>query len=129
MTDFVVYHNPDVMGYRAESVDRLAIVTDKSANGVDGHQIWVLTGEGRPRTYYLCGWFVADRVTPDPSLRFATMVTGSSGKMLPKRSWPILNDQEWFPSLRCSQDNFAFGLQPISDSDVIRGLKQLAAKV
>ncbi len=39
MTDFVVYRDPDVMGYRAESVDRLAIVTDKSANGVEGHQI------------------------------------------------------------------------------------------
>lgn len=128
MTHFVVYHNPNVMGYRAENTDRLAIVTDKPANGVEGHQIWVLTGEGHPRIYYLCGWFTADRVAPDPSLRFATMVTGSSGEMLPKRSWPILNDQEWFPSFRRSQGNFAFGLQPISDPAVIHGLEEFAAK-
>ena len=86
MTHFVVYHNPETMGYRAENIDSLSIVTDKSANGIEGHRIWVLTGEGRPRTYYLCGWFTADRVAPDPSLRFKTMVTGSFGKMLPKHS-------------------------------------------
>lgn len=129
MSEYVVYHNPDAMGYPADAVDRLAIVTDKSASGAEGARIWLLTGEGTPRTFYLCGWFTATKISPDPNGRFANMVEGEAGALLRKRRWPVLNHLPWFPAFKESQGNFAFGFQPISQSEVVRELERLVAKL
>jgi hypothetical protein len=129
VSDFVVYHNPDSMGYPAEQVDTLSIVTDKSANTALGSRIWLITGEGTPRTFYLCGWFTATSVGPDPNGDFNTVVEGTVGVMLRKKRWPILNHLPWFPPFKENQGNFAFGFQPINQRAVVQGLEALIAKL
>jgi hypothetical protein len=129
MSDFVVYHNPDSMGFPAEEVQTLAIVTDKSATEAVGSRIWLITGEGTPRTFFLCGWFTATSVSPNPAGDFKTLVEGTAGKILRKKRWPILNHLPWFPNFKENQGNFAFGFQPINQMDVVRGLEALVTKL
>jgi len=129
MSEFVVYHNPDSMGYPAEEVDTLSIVTDKSASAAIGSRIWLLTGEGMPRTFYLCGWFTATSIGPDPNGEFNTLVQGTAGAMLRKKRWPVLNHLPWFPQFKETQGNFAFGFQPINQADVVKGLEALVKKL
>lgn len=129
MSDFVVYHNPDSMGYPAEEVDTLSVVTDKAATAALGSRIWLLTGEGTPRTFYLCGWFTATAVTPEPSGAFNTLVKGTAGVMLRKKRWPVLNHLAWFAAFKENQGNFAFGFQPINQPEVVKGLEALVLKL
>jgi hypothetical protein len=124
VSDFLVYHNPDTMKYSAREITGLSIVTNKPATGVKGARVWLITGEGKPRTYYLCGHFFADEVGPSPQKGFRTRVAGSRGLLI--RKWPVLNDEPWFPDFRRGQGNFAFGLQPIADRVVIRELERIA---
>ena len=126
MAEFVVYHNPDRMGYTADAVDGFNILTNKNVPSVLGSRVWLLTGEGAPRTYYLRGHFTATRRSRSDEAGFAWLVEGSrtSGFKLPRRRWVILNDEPWFRDFRRSQGNFALGLQSITDRRYIKGLEK-----
>jgi hypothetical protein len=59
--DFLVYHNPESIGYSAREVEVLEIVTDKQVSReVIGGRVWLLTGEGKP-THVLLARAVHDR--------------------------------------------------------------------
>lgn len=125
MTDFVAYHNPDTMGYEADEVDGFNFLTNKNVPSVVGSRVWMLTGKGRPRTYYLVGHFTPTTRSRYGLAGFAWRIDGppNSGIQLPKRSWLALNDEEWFSEFRVSQGNFGLGLQPIRDKRFVRGLE------
>ncbi|HWE62422.1 MAG TPA: hypothetical protein VHB98_11980, partial [Chloroflexota bacterium] len=58
---FVQYHNPDKMGHAHELSDDLCILTNKPYSlltTLPGNLVWLIGGEGRPRTYSLCYVFV-----------------------------------------------------------------------
>lgn len=124
MKDFIVYHNPDSMGSSAGELTELSVVTNKPVSNIKGDRIWLLTGEGHPRRFYLCAWFIADHVDRGDDSEFGTLIRGSEGKLF--RPMRELTSEEWFPDLKRSQGNFAFGLQTISDSRFVRALEQVA---
>jgi hypothetical protein len=123
VTDFVVYHKPEVMGYQVIDVDKLAIYTNKTAANVVGHRVWLMTGEGKPRAYMLRAVFVADEVGISDKPAFKTRVSGKAGHLF--HPMPQLDKQPWFVSFKKSQGNFAFGLAPITEPDAVDGLQRL----
>lgn len=124
-SDYVVYHNADQRG-SAMDVTVKAIVTSKSIKNVLGSRIWLITGEDRPKKYFLRGWFRADKVKPTNYDGFAHRVSGKEGPWF-KKLMPI-GSEEWFPDLRHSQGNFGLGMQPITDQRFVRGLERIAKK-
>ena len=125
MVDYIVYHNPDSMGYPASQVTKLEIVTDKQVKSAIGSRVWLLTGEGRPRRFYIRGYFVVDVIDSGDEDGFRTRLSGADGRLFE----PMLDltDESWFPELMRRQGNFAFGLQRIGDEKIVRCLEDFTA--
>ena len=121
MTDFVVYHKPEVMGYDAINVDNLAIYTNKSSTSAVGGRVWLLTGEGSPRIYRLRSTFLVSEIVPSDKAGFKTKIIGKDGRLLDPM--PALNSEPWFKEFVQKQGNFAFGFQPINDTAAQAGLR------
>jgi hypothetical protein len=121
MNEFVVYHNPDSMGYTGKDVEDLGIYTSKTCKDVLGANIWIIAGEGRPRRYYLRAMFVASEIAASDNPNFKHVVRGKAGHFL--YPMPRIDEQPWFPSFRKSQGNFAFGFSPTKVSVSIAGLR------
>ena len=125
MAEFICYHNPDSMGYPASEVRKYEIVTDKPVKNAMGSRVWLLTGEGHPRSFKLRGYFYVTDIEDAKEDGFETRLKGAEGRLFdPMLS---LNDEEWFPALKKSQGNFAFGLQPLGEARFVRGLEELVA--
>ncbi len=126
MRHFVQYHNPDVMGrpYKS-SHDNFGIVTDKFFTSLVGSTVWLLTGKGRPRLYYLCSTFTVDKVERDNAGRFRNRVSGCVGRDLDP--FVEIGETPWFPELLKATGNFGLGLQPITNKAIIRGLQDAAS--
>ncbi|MDB4889969.1 MAG: hypothetical protein JWL61_1824 [Gemmatimonadetes bacterium] len=124
MKDFVVYHNAKRMGYPASQVNALSIVTNKSAAGAMGARVWLVTGEGKPMRFYLCGIFKVDLITLSDHPKLKIQVSGSAGALFD----PLLpiDREEWFPEFKHTQGNFAFGFQAITDQRIVRGLEEVS---
>lgn len=125
MKHFVQYHNPDVMGPFRPSQKTFGIVTDKRAGLQEGDTVWLITGEGRPRQYFLCETFVAEKIASEAIHKFRYRVSSTDGKPL----YPLKVDKssDWFQELLRITGNFRYGLQPISSKAVIEGLTRVAA--
>jgi hypothetical protein len=81
MKDYIVYHNPDVMKRPVMSVDPWAIVTNKPVRDeIIGSRVWLITGEGKPRTYFLRSWFFVDEVASGRQHGFRTQLRGKNCK-------------------------------------------------
>lgn len=120
MQHFVVYHNPDVMGYPALDVERLAIYTNKRRSDATGCRIWLITGEGKPRQYKLRSTFIVEAISPSDKPQFGARIIGKEGHLF--HPMPVLNGEPWFAPFLKKQGNFAFGFQPINDGEVEAGL-------
>lgn len=124
MRHFVQYHNADSMGpyQRDPGGRRCGIVTNKSVKQLLGDFVWLITGDGTPKSYFLCEAFVVDDIDekPGPLGNEAKAVHGRAFK----RRIPI-DKKPWFKLLRRRTGNFGFGLQRIKDQEVIRGLMEL----
>jgi hypothetical protein len=114
---FVQYHNPELIGtdvaYVAEHED-FAVGTNKTPpRGVLGATVWLIGGEGRPRRYFLCYRFVADRVVDAPDDQFRYTVSGSEGqRFVPPLD---LSREPWFGGFLRYNANFSLGLRRIPD--------------
>jgi hypothetical protein len=125
MKEYLVYHNPDVMGFELTNAREFSIVTNKKVgNDVRGSRIWLITGKGRPREFFLCNCFVVYRIGPGTRYGFKTRLSGKEGKSF---GFMPLNQENWLHDLKRSQGNFAFGFQRITQSRFINGLKRIAA--
>jgi hypothetical protein len=122
LRDYVVYHNPDRMGYSASEVNVLGIVTNKSATGAKGARVWLIT-RGKPKQFWLRGIFTVDSVERSSHPRYKTQVSGTAGALFD----PMLrlDEEEWFDKFKYEQGNFAFGFQPINDPAAVRGLQSV----
>ena len=125
MKDFVIYHNPDVFPKGIMDVDPFAVFTDKTVSDVRGDRVWLLTGEGNPRTYFIRSYFFVDEIGSGAELGFKTKLTGSAGKAFD----PMieLSDDDWFVDFKRALGNFAFGLQSVTDARFIEGLENAVA--
>jgi hypothetical protein len=121
--DYVVYHNPDVMGYSATGAKPLSIVTNKPVKSAIGKRVWLITGEGNPRKYYLRSWFIVDEISSGEKQGFETRLTGTEGEVFD----PLvpIEEGEWWDNFRTSQGNFAFGFSAIKDAETIQHLELL----
>lgn len=96
--DYLVYHNPDIMRVLSASAPQFAVVTNKKVGDVKGSRVWLLTGKGSPRTFFLHSYFIVDQVGSGAREGFKTKVLGTVGKVFS----PMieLNEQDWFLQLR-----------------------------
>lgn len=121
MTDYVVYHKAELMGYNALDVDKLAIYTKKPASGSVGSRVWLVTGEGSPRKYRLRATFLIGGIEPSDKPGFKNLVSGTDGQLLDPM--PLLNAEAWFPAFIEEQGRFAFGFNPIRNKDAEKGFR------
>ena len=114
----VQYHNPEKQGPFSPEEDDFSIFTKKSVDHLVGETIWLVSRRGDPVEYVLCMTFVVERVGRDPEL--GNVAWASRGRVF---SPPVRIDREpWFGRLRYLTGNFAFGLQPINEEEVVEGL-------
>ena len=105
------------------SQKNFAIVSDKFFESLVGGTVWLVTGKGRPRRYFLCSSFVVDKVERNNAGRFRNRATGSTG-----RDFDVeIGELSWFPELLKTTGNFGLGLLPISSKAIIRGLQKAAS--
>jgi len=123
MKDYIVYHNPDVMGVEVTNADGRSVVTNKKVGDVRGSRIWLLTGQGSPRSFSLRSYFIVEEIESGIGDGFETRLSGVTGEvfdpMLP------LNDEVWFDDFKQSQGNFGFGFQTVSEARFIQGFEAL----
>jgi hypothetical protein len=124
MRDYLAYHNPDVMGYSAVEVSKPSIPTNKSAKCSMGDRVWLITGEGKPRRYYLRLYFTVTSVDNATNQAFETEITGADERFLDPM--PCLDDYPWFGNLKTKMANFSLGFQPINHAEAVRGLEAVA---
>src|SRR5262245_29123025 len=124
MRHYVAYHNPEKMGYSAEEVTELCIVTNKAVENLIGDRIWLIQGEGKPRKYVLRGTFIVASVGADTEDGFRYVVRGREGALF--QPYIPIGTLPWFERFKMSQGNFAFGLQRISDPAVVEELKRVS---
>ena len=110
--DYVVYHIFERMGYPAIEVGNLVVYTKKRAEGAIGSRVWLITGTGRPRRYYLRATFIVSGIEPSDRQDFKTRLTGTDGQLLDPM--PLLNKEPWFPAFVQKQGMFAFGFSPVA---------------
>lgn len=127
MENYVQYHNAEVMGISCHEFDESAgfgIVTNKPVSKLVGNRIWLISGEGKPREYFLCYWFIVDEVgQADEDSGFKFYASGQVGVFL--RPPILLNQVFWFGDFLKSQQNFSMGLRKIEDK-YITELEKLA---
>jgi hypothetical protein len=109
----------------ASRVSELEVVTDKRVRDVVGDRIWLITGEGKPRTYYLVSVFTVEKVEDASSSGFQTRLRGSNGQLF--RPMINLSVEDWMPDLVRCLGNFAFGFQRISDDRFVNHLERVVA--
>ena len=123
MTDYIVYHKAEKMGYPALTVSRLAIYTKKQAAGAIGSQVWLIAGEGSPRKYFLRATFLIGGIEPSDKPDFKSRVTGTDGQLLDPM--PLLVGEPWFPGFVEEQGRFAFGFNAIRNAAAEKGLRSI----
>lgn len=125
MKDFVIYYNPDRVG-SIEKVNPLSAYTKKAVSrDVVGGRLWLLTGIGSPKKYFLKAWFVIEYIDVDPARSLKTCVGGFEGRSFDPLI-PIDKTEEWFKTFFESQGHFAFGFNPIKEPETVEALEQLA---
>jgi hypothetical protein len=121
--DAAVYHSPERMGCSAAANREPYFLTNKRVSpDAIGTRVWLLTGEGRPRRYYLRGTFTIARLESGADEDFRTRVWGTDARYLS----PMVDvtDADWFDAFRRSQGSFAFGYQAIADPRFVRALER-----
>jgi hypothetical protein len=125
MKNYIVYHNPKSMGYSAREINELSVVTNKNARSTEGNRVWILTGEGAPRKFYLVGTFIIRVVSASGHEKYSTRLSGTYGQLFK----PIIDigGEEWFQDLKRNMGNFAFGFQSIKKERFVRSLERACA--
>ncbi len=129
MRHFVQYHNTELMGYACDEGDDnlFAIVTNKSTSDLEGHTVWLISGEGRPRKYALCEVFIVDEVgETDATSDFKFYAEGEGTAFRPPIS---LNHLSWFKQFLADYQNFSLGLREIKEEAYIRELEKLRGQL
>jgi hypothetical protein len=123
MNHFVVYHNPETMGYDAKSIEGFSIVTTKPVMGSVGSRIWIVTGRGTPRSYSLVQTFLAESAGPKPVAVGVNQICARTGIRF--RPEVPLNALPWFAGFRKRMGNFGLGFQKLTDPRLVQALEQL----
>lgn len=122
--DFIVYHNPDAMG-PLEPSDDFGVVTNRGVGSAKiGDRVWLITGEGNPRKYFLAKWFYIDEFASGEDDGFKHAITGVEGQNFDP--FVEIEQGEWFTQLKQDQGNFAFGFSRINTPGAVEALEAIA---
>jgi hypothetical protein len=120
---FVQYHNTEKMGYsyRHEDGEPFSILTNKPVSGLLGSTIWLIAGEGRPRSYFLVCRFEVDDIGEADHAYFKHFASGTNGRAFE----PIpVNGLDWFEKIYSQTRNFSLGLSKLDD-EVVAEMERL----
>jgi hypothetical protein len=124
MRHFVQYHNPDKFGPYRCSKRGAQIVTDKSVENLIGDTVWLVSRRNRPARYVLSDVFVVEKTGSNEARSLKNFAFDAQGCWFER---PVdIGEEPWFEKLRRVTGNFAFGLQPVRDESVVRGLEIIA---
>ena len=112
MDNYFQYHNSKRMGNSCFNLTfEGGILTSKSTEDIEGNRIWLIGGQGTPRKYYLCYWFIADKITDGITNGFRYRVTGSRGRnFIPPAELTYLG---WYRNFQQEVKNFHGGFDKI----------------
>lgn len=122
--DFVGYHNEDKMKYPVWDTGH-SLLTNRHFLNATGRRLWIITGEERPRRYWLVGWFTVDsvRLTPPAETRFKWVYQGELGSHARNRREAVeITEAPWFTELKSACANFRT-LYHIRRSDLLHELR------
>lgn len=125
MSEYIAYHNPSSMGYKASQIDTsegFRILTNKTRHDLIGSRVWLVTGEGSLKEYSLVFNFIIDKVTENID-GFRYEISGKKGNLY-KPSIPLTH-YLWFLELKKTQGNFGLGFNSINNVDIVNELKKL----
>jgi len=113
------------MGYPCDEVEDFSIWTNKSVWNLPGNILWVISGEGKPRRYYLCGVFIVDDVGEEEDLTagFKFYARGVQGTFF--RPQIQIDKYPWFKEFLASQQNFSLGLREVKEGKYIKEFEKL----
>ena len=113
------------MGLYKPSKKDFGIVTNKPVKGLIGETVWLLTGAGRPRNYYLVSRFVVDKTGHLDIGRFRNFASGIEGQDFTP---PIeIGGMDWFPELLKTCGRFSLGLLAIKSDIIIKGFQKVSS--
>jgi len=121
---FVQYHNVEKMDGRPSESYILTKKSGKFVEEVKGNKIWLISGDGRPRHYALCAFFIADEIRLTNESGYKYRISGKTGRLLVPEV--PLDQQSWFRRFLAAQQNFSLGLREIG-SPFVEELERLVA--
>ncbi len=116
MKHYVQYHNTEKQGpLDSSGTGPMTIVSSKSIGHLLDQRVWLISGEGTPRTYQLEYTFVVDEVLAGAP----SVASGLRGTRF--RPAVRLSGEAWFESFLLAQQNFSLGVREIQP-EAIAGL-------
>lgn len=125
MRDFVVYHNTEQMGSLSKKPP-FHVISKKEFRDLPGDHVWVISGEGKPRQYFLEYSFVIDESGPHPKDPSMNLISGQKGDSYSPRI--RLDQASWFPRFLRTQGSFAFGFNVIGSTEHVQALRRVAKR-
>lgn len=125
MKHFLIYHNPEIMGYSLDSVNDFVAFTNRNVPDENiGSKVWVITGEGKPIEYYLKMYFIIDDIKSGAEKNFKSKLIGvaDNGNILKKMK--RIDNLTWFDEFKNQMANFV-GFTEIKQQKFIDELEKL----
>lgn len=119
---WIVYHNPDRMGYEFYECDGFSVVFGKHLRDLTGDVVWVI---GRPwgtRRYFLDSRFRVERMAPSDHPEFGTEASAGDGFLFfPPAE---VTRRPWFRRWCELTGHMSTGIQRVKDTVVLEGLRK-----
>lgn len=107
MKHYLIYHNPAKMGYSLNTVKDFIAFTNRNVSDENiGSKVWLITGEGKPKEYFLKMYFIIEEIKSGAEKNFKTKLIGknANGKILP--TMKQIDNLSWFNDFRKQMANF-----------------------
>jgi hypothetical protein len=123
--DWVQYHKIKERGWPEKPLACFGIFSHKNLRLPNRARVWLIAGEKAKPTYhyYLIEWFMVDNVEMNNE-NGENRASGRQGAYLGERT--RIDGEPWFAEFKQNMQNFHFGLSPITNEAVIKGLEKVA---
>lgn len=123
MKNYLLYHNPEKMGYSLDTVTDFNAYTDRKVKDENiESKVWLLTGEGKPKEFFLKMYFIIDDIKSGLEKEFKTKLIGREGKIL--KSMIRIDNLPWFEGFK-KQMAYFVGFAEIRHKKYIDELEKL----
>lgn len=123
MKNYLIYHNPEKMDYSLDTVKDFIAFANRKVNDENiGSKVWLITGEGNPKEYFIKMYFVIEDIKSGVEKNFKTKLIGSEGKIL--KTMIRIDNLPWFEGFK-KQMAYFVGFAEIRDQKYIDELEKL----